>query len=139
MSKLFVLQNLSSSGSFHVADGVVFANGKACLSWSEDASSVVVYDNIQSLEKDHCRGTITVKYLNTNSENNSDCDNNDDSSDLIDPYQSDSDDSGDDIDFEEKKANLVHLLSKLADCDGIQVHRVNPVKYCIFCKTNHQT
>lgn len=41
------------SGAGIVAEGVVFSNGKAVLSWLTDYTSVAIYENIEHLEAIH--------------------------------------------------------------------------------------
>jgi hypothetical protein len=41
------------SGTGHVADGIVFWNGKCALSWRTEHTSVAVYDSINTVEAIH--------------------------------------------------------------------------------------
>lgn len=41
------------SGTGHVAEGVIFSNGKVALSWRTAISSIVVYDSIKHVEHIH--------------------------------------------------------------------------------------
>lgn len=42
-----------SSGIGIVAEGIVFSNGKCCLSWLTAMSSIAIYNNITELEAIH--------------------------------------------------------------------------------------
>lgn len=47
------------SGTGHVADGVVFWNGKCVLCWRTNYNSVAVYDNLHTLRQIHEHGGKT--------------------------------------------------------------------------------
>lgn len=42
-----------TSGTGIVAEGIVFSNGKCCLSWLTTMSSIAIYNNIMELEVIH--------------------------------------------------------------------------------------
>ena len=41
------------SGTGHVADGVIFSNGKCAVSWRTKYTSVAVYDDLETVEAIH--------------------------------------------------------------------------------------
>lgn len=48
------------SGTGYVAEGVEFENGRCCLAWLTQHTSVAIYDDIVTLEKIHGHGGKTV-------------------------------------------------------------------------------
>jgi hypothetical protein len=47
------------SGTGIIAEGIVFSNGKAALSWLTQYKSIGVYDSIDDVEDIHCHGGFT--------------------------------------------------------------------------------
>lgn len=68
MMRRFVLHRLEDktgiSGTGHVAEGVIFSNGKVTLSWQTYYTSVGVYDSIDHVEAIHGhQGQTIIEYL----------------------------------------------------------------------------
>lgn len=58
--KLYRKKDISGvSGVGVVAEGVVFSNGKAALSWHSSYKSIAIYDSIKDVETIHCHGGFT--------------------------------------------------------------------------------
>lgn len=63
--KTFVLDRLVDetgiSGTGHVAEGVVFGNGKVAVGWQglQGVPSVVVFDSVEDMEKIHGHNGLT--------------------------------------------------------------------------------
>jgi len=49
-------------GTGYVADGIQWRSGKCALEWRVEFSSVAVYDNIESLEKDQY-GKVSIEWI----------------------------------------------------------------------------
>jgi hypothetical protein len=66
--KRFTLERNSDvsgvSGTGTVAEGVMFSNGRAALSWRTDLTSTAVYDSICDLEAIHGHnGATTIEWI----------------------------------------------------------------------------
>lgn len=64
----FVLNRIEDktgiSGTGVVAEGVIFSRGKVALCWLTNVTSIVLYDDIESVEKIHGHGGATqIQYL----------------------------------------------------------------------------
>lgn len=53
------------SGTGHVAEGIVFSDGRVAMRWATDTASTAFYDSIADVETIHGHGGKTqVEYVN---------------------------------------------------------------------------